>query len=91
MKITRIFSVLATAAAILLCSCQAHEPSFVHVEDGMFVCEDYPSHFVGTNFWYGAILGSEGEGGDRARLEAELDSQSPWHDQSACPRRRRRS
>ena len=74
MKITRIFSVLATAAAILLCSCQAHEPSFVHVEDGMFVCEDYPSHFVGTNFWYGAILGSEGEGGDRARLEAELDT-----------------
>ena len=74
MKITRIFSVLTTAAAILLCSCQAHEPSFVHVEDGMFVCEDYPSHFVGTNFWYGAILGSEGEGGDRARLEAELDT-----------------
>lgn len=29
--------------------------------------------FVGTNFWYGAILGSEGEGGNRERLHKELD------------------
>ena len=28
---------------------------------------------IGTNFWYGAILGSEGEGGDRERLHKELD------------------
>ncbi len=74
MKITRILSVLMLAAG-LLCSCRtANEPSFVKVEDGKFVCEDYPSHFVGTNFWYGAILGSEGVGGDRVRLEAELDT-----------------
>lgn len=31
------------------------------------------SYFVGTNFWYGAILGSTGEGGDRDRLARELD------------------
>ena len=74
MKITRIISILTLAAAALLCSCQAQKPSFVRVEDGKFVCEDYPSHYVGTNFWYGAILGSEGVGGDRARLEAELDT-----------------
>ncbi len=74
MKFTRILSVLAVAAAVLLCSCQAQKPSFVKVEDGRFVCEDYPSHYVGTNFWYGAILGSEGRGGNRARLEAELDT-----------------
>ncbi len=73
MKITRILSVLTLAAAVL-CSCQTKKPSFVKVEDGKFVCENYPSHFVGTNFWYGAILGSEGVGGDRARLEAELDT-----------------
>ena len=73
MKITRIIQILTIAAA-LLCSCQVSTPSFVHVEDGKFVCEDYPSHFIGTNFWYGAILGSEGVGGDRARLEAELDT-----------------
>ena len=62
------------AAALLVLSCKADDfSSFVKVEDGRFVCEDYPSHFVGTNFWYGAILASEGEGGDRARLEKELD------------------
>ena len=33
-----------------------------------------PYYFVGTNLWYGPILGSEGEGGDRARLIRELDS-----------------
>ena len=74
MKSTRINSILALVAALLLCSCQTHKPSFVKVEDGQFVCKDYPSHFVGTNFWYGAILASEGRGGDRARLEAELDT-----------------
>ncbi len=74
MKITRILSVL-TLAAGLLCSCQTvNKPSFVKVEDGKFICDNYPSHFVGTNFWYGAILGSEGTGGNRARLEAELDT-----------------
>ena len=74
MKLTRIYSVLTVFAAVLLLSCQAEQTSFVHVEDGKFVCEDYPSHFVGTNFWYGAILGSEGIGGNRERLEAELDT-----------------
>ena len=74
MKLTRIYSVLTVFAAVLLLSCQAEQPSFVHVKDGKFVCEDYPSHFVGTNFWYGAILGSEGVGGNRGRLEAELDT-----------------
>ena len=74
MKLTRIYSVLTVFAAALLLSCQAEQPFFVHVEDGKFVCEDYPSHFVGTNFWYGAILGSEGIGGNRERLEAELDT-----------------
>ena len=74
MKLTRIYSVLTVFAAVLLLSCQAEQTSFVHVEDGKFVCKDYPSHFIGTNFWYGAILGSEGIGGNRIRLEAELDT-----------------
>ena len=74
MKLTRIYSVLTVFAAVLLLSCQAEQTSFVHVEDGKFVCENYPSHFIGTNFWYGAILGSEGIGGNRKRLEAELDT-----------------
>ena len=32
-----------------------------------------PYSYVGANFWYGAILGSQSEGGDRERLLRELD------------------
>ena len=73
MKPTRILSVLAVAAISLLCSCKSSDTAFVKVRDGRFFCEDYPSHYIGTNFWYGAILASDGEGGDIERLETELD------------------
>ena len=32
-----------------------------------------PYYYIGTNFWYGAILGSQGQGGNRERLLRELD------------------
>lgn len=73
MKLFRTLALLTVSAGVFF-SCQRAVPSFVKVEDGRFVSGDSPSHFIGTNFWYGAILGSEGEGGDRARLEAELDT-----------------
>lgn len=47
---------------------------FVRVENGHFVRNGKPYYYVGTNFWYGAILASEGEGGNRQRLCRELDS-----------------
>jgi mannan endo-1,4-beta-mannosidase len=65
-----IISLLAAAA--LLAGCAA-ERDFVHVEDGQFVRDGEKMNFVGTNFWYGPILGSEGRGGNRGRLEKELD------------------
>lgn len=33
-----------------------------------------PEYYVGTNFWYGPILASQGEGGNMERLTSELDS-----------------
>lgn len=46
---------------------------FVRVKDGQFLRNDKPYYYVGTNFWFGAILGSEGQGGNRLRLCQELD------------------
>ena len=63
------------AMFISLCACQkpAADPGFVKVSEGHFVRDGKPYYYVGTNFWYGAILGSEGQGGDRDRLCRELD------------------
>ena len=52
----------------------AGESGFVSVnEEGQFVRNGKPYYFVGANFWYGPILGSQGEGGNRERLHKELD------------------
>lgn len=51
----------------------AQPASFVKVNAGHFVRNGNPYYFIGTNFWYGAILGSKGQGGDRKRLKKELD------------------
>ena len=48
-------------------------PEFVRVENGEFMIGDSVYRYIGTNFWYGAILGSEGRGGNRERLKSELD------------------
>lgn len=52
----------------------SQQPGLVSVRDGHFERHGKPYYYVGTNFWYGAILGSEGQGGDRARLARELDA-----------------
>ena len=49
------------------------QSDFVTVKNGHFDRGGSPYYYVGTNFWYGAILGSEGQGGDRQRLCRELD------------------
>ena len=48
--------------AIALCACkqQAQESQYISVENGHFMRNGKPYYYVGTNFWYGAILGSEG-------------------------------
>jgi beta-glucosidase-like glycosyl hydrolase len=47
--------------------------SFAKVDGNRFVVNGLPYQYIGANFWYGAMLGSTGTGGDRARLVRELD------------------
>lgn len=67
------FLLLILLAATLTACQQKKAPQFITVENGHFVRDGKPYYYVGTNLWYGAILGSEGQGGDRARLCQELD------------------
>ena len=65
-----------TALAITACTsqqAQVDDSSFITVRDGKFYQGDKEYRYVGTNFWYGAILASEGRGGNRERLLQELD------------------
>lgn len=70
-----VLAVMVTALAACNSSKQqAMNNSFIHVNaDGQFVRNGQPYYFVGANFWYGAILGSTGQGGNRQRLHDELD------------------
>ena len=47
---------------------------YVTVNNGNFYLGDSIYRYIGTNFWYGTILASEGRGGNRDRLARELDS-----------------
>jgi mannan endo-1,4-beta-mannosidase len=71
----RFFKVLAMCIlAVSAFACGRPQASFVTVKDGHFVRDGKPYTFVGTNFWYGPILASEGRGGDYDRLVRELDA-----------------
>ncbi len=71
MKKIALFCILA----FTLCSCKdlSKENDIVFARDGKFFKSGKPYYFIGTNFWYGAILASEGTGGDTLRLKNELD------------------
>ena len=64
----------------LTCSCGSAEDddAFVRVENGRFVLDGKPCYFLGTNFWYGPILGSKGPGEtqletDRRHIHRKID------------------
>ncbi|MBI4669633.1 MAG: cellulase family glycosylhydrolase [Elusimicrobia bacterium] len=46
---------------------------FVRVKGNQFMVDGKPYYFVGTNFWTGMNLASQGKGGGRDRLVRELD------------------
>ncbi len=77
-KILGLFALLLSATTLLVVTgCEGNQSApaseIIKVENGQFIRHGKPYYFVGTNFWYGAILGSEGEGGNRERLHKELD------------------
>ncbi len=68
------FLTLLLSLILGACTPEQAEHSFIKVNaSGQFIRDGKPYYYVGTNFWYGAILGSEGEGGNRERLHKELD------------------
>lgn len=83
MKICKQMMIPALVGAFAAtCSCggassskstMADKTDFVTVRDGEFKIGDSTYRYIGTNFWYGPILASEGRGGDRERLARELD------------------
>lgn len=69
-----LYIVMALAALI---GCQSNQSGtnleFVTTRNGRFYRGETEYKFIGANFWYGAVLASEGLGGDRERLQKELD------------------
>ena len=65
----------AALLSFVIISCTGRDgDSIIGIEGGQFIKNGAPYYFIGTNFWYGPILASEGSGGDRERLSRELDS-----------------
>jgi len=68
----RIIGVLVLLTVLTGCKGDPDQ-EFVTVEDGRFMRGDDPYYYIGANYWYGAIIASKGEYGDRERLIRELD------------------
>lgn len=70
----RFFYFALSVVLLVACAPKQNINPFIDVNaEGQFIRNGKPYYFVGTNFWYGAILGSEGQGGNRERLHQELD------------------
>ena len=70
-QISILFFILLLLGACVKAPTQTD--NFVKIVDGRFSVNDKPYYYIGTNFWYAAILGSQGQGGNRERLLKELD------------------
>ncbi|MBR6141101.1 MAG: cellulase family glycosylhydrolase [Bacteroidaceae bacterium] len=72
----RLAYFLTTLALLTIYACVNDKQSssnFVTTHDGKFYRGEAEYKFIGANFWYGAVLASEGQGGNRERLAKELD------------------
>mgnify|MGYP001488310683 CR=1 FL=1 len=68
-----ITGMLLLVACAVNAGCTTDNKEFVTTSDGHFLAGGKPYYFIGTNYWYGAIIASDGEYGDRPRLLRELD------------------
>lgn len=62
-------SILLAFLIVFTTSCSSQK--FISVKDNQFIKDGKPYNFVGTNYWYGAMIGAKN--GDRTRLLKELD------------------
>jgi mannan endo-1,4-beta-mannosidase len=64
---------LATIGSASAVAADGDDSEFVTVRGGKFTLRGKPYYYIGTNYWYGPLLASPGETGDRERLARELD------------------
>lgn len=70
-----VFSLIVILMVATTSTAAVPSDDFVRVRGTHFYQgkNDTPYYFMGTNLWYGPILGSTGPGGNRQRLCSELD------------------
>lgn len=62
-------TILLAFLIVFTTSCSSQK--YISVKDNKFIKDGKPYHFIGTNYWYGAMIGAKN--GDRTRLLKELD------------------
>lgn len=62
-------SILLLIAIVFTTSCSSQK--FITVKENQFIKDGKPYNFIGTNYWYGAMIGAKN--GNRERLLKELD------------------
>jgi len=63
--------ILLLVAFLSLISCASNAQKFITVKGNEFYKNGKPYHYIGTNYWYGSLIGKKN--GDRERLKKELD------------------
>jgi mannan endo-1,4-beta-mannosidase len=63
--------ILILTIFILLINGTSAQPHFIKTNNGKFTLNNKPHYFIGTNYWYGGLLGNTEKG--KLRLQKELN------------------